>query len=139
MRSIIVFFFLFLFIQSSIYAQNSVQKLDPDSKKAKTLNTLKYEKMKNPTDANVDLDIGKSVYSKHCKSCHGKKGYGDGSKAASMKTEMRSFASAEFQAQSDGTIFYQSFIGRDEMPNFEKKIPDDEDKWALVNFLRTIK
>ena len=42
----------------------------------------KYVNMKNPTDPSVDLDIGKSLYSKHCKSCHGKEGYGDGPKAA---------------------------------------------------------
>lgn len=100
----------------------------------------KYQTMKNSyaDDASL-LKVGKMMYSKHCKSCHGAKGYGDGSKAASMEVGMRSFASAEFQAQSDGVIYYQSFIGRDEMPNFEKKIIDDEDRWALVNFLRTIK
>ncbi len=85
------------------------------------------------------IKVGKMMYSKHCKSCHGSRGHGDGSKAASLDTEMRSFASSEFKAQSDGTIYYQSFIGRDEMPNFEKKLPDDEDRWAIVNFLRTIK
>ena len=100
----------------------------------------KYKTMKNTyaDDASL-LKVGKMMYSKHCKSCHGSRGHGDGSKAASMETEMRSFASAEFQAQSDGVIYYQSFIGRDEMPNFEKKMPDDEDRWALINFLRTIK
>ena len=41
----------------------------------------KYENMKNPTDPSVDLDIGKSLYNKHCKSCHGKDGLGDGPKA----------------------------------------------------------
>ena len=100
----------------------------------------KYKTMKNTyaDDASL-LKVGKMMYSKHCKSCHGAKGRGDGSKAASMETAMRSFASSEFQAQSDGEIFYQSFIGRDEMPNFEKKMPDDEDRWALINYLRTIK
>lgn len=100
----------------------------------------KYKTMKNTyaDDASL-LKVGKMMYSKHCKSCHGAKGKGDGSKAASMKVAMRSLASAEFQAQSDGVIYYQSFIGRDEMPNFEKKIPDDEDRWALINYLRTIK
>jgi len=100
----------------------------------------KYKTMKNSyaDDASL-LKVGKMMYSKHCKSCHGARGLGDGSKAASMKTEMRSFASDEFQKQSDGVIYYQSFIGRDEMPNFEKKIPDDEDRWALINYLRTIK
>lgn len=100
----------------------------------------KYKTMKNSyaDDASL-LKVGKMMYSKHCKSCHGARGHGDGSKAASMETEMRSFASSEFQSQSDGVIYYQSYIGRDEMPNFEKKIPDDEDRWALINYLRTIK
>ena len=31
----------------------------------------KYETMKNPTNPKVDLNIGKSLYAKHCKSCHG--------------------------------------------------------------------
>ena len=38
----------------------------------------KYQTMKNPTDPKVDLAIGKSLYSKHCKSCHGSEGFGDG-------------------------------------------------------------
>jgi hypothetical protein len=32
-----------------------------------------------------------------------------------------------------------SFIGRDEMPNFEKKIPDVADRWAVIGFIRTLK
>lgn len=98
----------------------------------------KYEKMKNPTDPEEDLDIGKNLYSKHCKSCHGKKGYGDGPKADEVDGELGDFSTAEFQAQSDGAVFYKSYIGRDDMPNYEKKIPDEEDVWLLVNYVRTL-
>lgn len=98
----------------------------------------KYEKMKNPTNPDEDLDIGKNLYSKHCKSCHGKKGYGDGTKADEVDGDLGDFSSAEFQAQSDGAIFYKSYIGRDDMPNYEKKIPDEEDVWLLVNYIRTL-
>lgn len=98
----------------------------------------KYEKMKNPTDPKVDLNIGKSLYSKHCKSCHGKTGEGDGPKADEVDGELGDFTTAEFQAQSDGAIFYKSYIGRDDMPNYEKKIPDTEDVWLLVNYMRTL-
>jgi mono/diheme cytochrome c family protein len=41
----------------------------------------KYETMKNPVPAKTDASTGKSLYDKHCKSCHGKEGYGDGTKA----------------------------------------------------------
>jgi mono/diheme cytochrome c family protein len=98
-----------------------------------------YEKMKNPTDPKVDLAIGKSLYNKHCKSCHGKEGYGDGPKADEVEGDLGDFSSEEFHTQSDGAIFYKSYIGRDDMPNYEKKIPDEEDMWLVVNYMRTMK
>jgi len=99
----------------------------------------KYENMKNPTDPSVDLDIGKSLYKKHCQSCHGKEGYGDGPKADEQSGDLGDFSSEDFQAQSDGALFYKSYIGRNDMPNYEKKIPDEEDVWLIVNYLRTLK
>ncbi|MFC1732396.1 c-type cytochrome [candidate division KSB1 bacterium] len=100
----------------------------------------KYEKMKNPYAGKTNLNTtGKMLYSKHCKSCHGSKGLGDGPKAAMLKTTCGDFSSAAFQKNSDGAIYYYSFVGRDEMPNFEKKFPDEEDRWAIVNFIRTLK
>lgn len=100
----------------------------------------KYKAMKNPVAGKADLlPVGKALWAKHCKSCHGNTGLGDGPKAASLKTFPGNFKDATFQAQSDGVIYYQAIIGRDEMPNFEGKIPEDEDRWALVNFIRTLK
>ncbi len=98
----------------------------------------KYEKMQNPTDADEDLDIGEELYMKHCKSCHGKEGLGDGSKAAEQEGELGDFSSEEFQAQSDGALFYKTTIGRDDMPAYDKKMPDDEDRWLVVNYMRTL-
>jgi len=98
----------------------------------------KYEKMKNPTDPNEDQDIGKQVYSKHCQSCHGKTGLGDGKKADEVEGELGDFSTAEFQSQSDGALFYKSYFGRDDMPNYEKKIPDEEDMWLVINYMRTL-
>lgn len=99
----------------------------------------KYEKMENPHADDADLiKIGKMMYSKHCKSCHGSKGLGDGPKAKQLETFPGDFSSEEFQAGSDGALYYKSFVGRDEMPNYEKKIVDDEDRWAIINYLRTL-
>lgn len=98
----------------------------------------KYQTMKNPTDPKVDLAIGKLLYSKHCKSCHGRAGYGDGPKADEMKGDLGDFSTEEFQAQSDGTLFYKTTTGRDDMPRFSKKIPDHEDRWLIVNYIRTL-
>jgi mono/diheme cytochrome c family protein len=98
----------------------------------------KYEKMKNPTNPEEDINIGKSLYSKHCKSCHGKEGYGDGPKADEVKGELGDFSSEEFQAQSDGALYYKTTVGRDDMPEFIKKIPEDEDRWLIINYMRTL-
>lgn len=40
-----------------------------------------------------------------------------------------------YKSQADGVKYYQSIIGRDDMPNFEKKIPDEEDRWFIINYM----
>ncbi|MDB4270938.1 cytochrome c [bacterium] len=97
-----------------------------------------YVNMENPTDPSVDKQIGKSLYSQHCKSCHGKEGYGDGPKAKDVEGDLGDFSSAEYQAQTDGELFYKSSFGRDDMPEYTKKMPDDEDRWLIVNYMRTL-
>lgn len=99
-----------------------------------------YKTMQNPTDPSDDdgLEVGEDLYMQHCKSCHGKEGLGDGSKADEQDGELGDFSSEEFQAQSDGDLFYKTKIGRDDMPDFSKKISDDEDIWYVVNFMRTL-
>ena len=98
----------------------------------------KYEKMTNPIPADEDAAMGKSLYNKHCKSCHGKEGLGDGTKADDLEGDLGDFSSEEFQAQSDGALFYKTTIGRDDMPEYTKKMPDDEDRWLIVNYMRTL-
>lgn len=98
----------------------------------------KYQTMKNTTAASkANLAVGKSLYSKHCKSCHGSEGYGDGTKAKEMKGDLGDFSSKKFQSQSDGAIFYKSYIGRKDMPNFEKKM-SAEDMWITVSYVRSL-
>ncbi len=97
-----------------------------------------YVNMKNPTDPNVDLAIGKALYRKHCQSCHGKEGYGDGPKAGEQKGDLGDFSTAEYQSQTDGELFYKTSFGRNDMPEYTKKMPDDEDRWLIVNYMRTM-
>ena len=98
----------------------------------------KYEKMTNPEEASKEnIALGKSLYAKHCKSCHGKEGYGDGPKADEVDGDLGDFSSDEFQAQSDGALFYKSYVGRKDMPNYEKKM-SKEDVWLVVNYMRTL-
>ena len=97
-------------------------------------------KKANPVKSDGEsIQTGKELWAKHCQSCHGKKGAGDGTKAAELETEMQDFATDAVQKQSDGTMFYKIAEGRDEMPTFKKKIPDESDIWSLVNYIRTLK
>jgi hypothetical protein len=64
---------------------------------------------------------------------------GDGTKAAQLKTQPNDLTVASFQSQSDGALFYKTEEGREDMPSFKKKIPDPNDVWDLVNFMRTLK
>lgn len=99
----------------------------------------KFKNMKNPYK-NADLKkAGMELWTTYCKSCHGAKGIGDGTKAKALNTSVGDLSTEKFQSQSDGEIFYKFVYGRDEMPAFEKKIADDEDRWSLVNYLRTFK
>lgn len=98
----------------------------------------KYETMKNPTDPKVDLEFGKIMYNQHCKSCHGAEGYGDGTKAGGLDGDLGDFSTEEFQKQTDGSLFYKTKVGRNDMPSYSKKL-SEEDTWLIVNYIRTLK
>lgn len=97
-----------------------------------------YTKMSNPVKADAkSVAAGKALFQVNCESCHGKKGRGDGSKAPDLKSIPGNFTKETFQAQSDGAIFYKLSEGRKEMPKAKKDLPNDADRWNLVNYLRT--
>lgn len=94
----------------------------------------------NPINSDASsIADGKSLWVTHCQPCHGKKGLGDGPKSAQLKTESGDFSKAPTQVQTDGSFYYKIAKGRDDMPGFKKKIPENDDIWSLVNFIRTLK
>ncbi|HEY5825128.1 MAG TPA: cytochrome c [Cyclobacteriaceae bacterium] len=100
----------------------------------------KNKKAANPIKSNAEsIKLGKEVWTKHCAVCHGKTGAGDGSKAAQLETAMEDMSTAVVQGQTDGELFYKIAEGRDEMPSFKKKIPDTEELWSVVNFIKSLK
>ncbi|MEP6675469.1 MAG: c-type cytochrome [Ferruginibacter sp.] len=100
----------------------------------------KFIKMPNAVKSDAGtVKEGKELWIKHCQSCHGKSGLGDGTKAAQLKTEPGNFTLAATQQQTDGSIFYKVSEGRDDMPGFKKKLPEAEDIWSIVNYIRTLK
>jgi mono/diheme cytochrome c family protein len=100
----------------------------------------KAAKTPNPVKSSGEsIAAGKALWVQHCSSCHGKTGLGDGTKAAQLKTQPEDLSTAAIQSQSDGSLFYKVSEGRTDMPSFKKKLPDAEDIWDLVIFMRTLK
>ncbi len=99
----------------------------------------KYKNMENPVEYGGEAKaIGKALWRKHCQSCHGRDGLGDGPKAAELDSDPGDFSSEEFQSFTDGELYYMTTFGQDEMPAYDKKIPSDEDRWILVHYMRTM-
>jgi len=98
----------------------------------------KYKTMVNKYKGADKDGVGEDLYAQHCRSCHGKAGFGDGTKSKELKTKINDFTSKEVQSQTDGELYYKAIIGKDEMPNFEKKITSEEDRWMLVNYMREL-
>jgi mono/diheme cytochrome c family protein len=127
-KSAFVFMFVIFVTAANITFGQSKPWNAPD-KSAKTANPIK-------ADA-ASISAGKTLWTQHCASCHGKTGLGDGNKAAQLKTAPPDMTKGE--ADSDGSLYYKVSEGRDDMPSFKKKIPDAEDIWNLVNYMRTLK
>jgi len=100
----------------------------------------KYKNLRNPIINQTDFaEQGKKLYNAHCMSCHGNMGNGNGLKATTLTTPFRSLSAAEVQNQTDGEIYYKIVFGRNEMPNFERRIPNEEERWLIINYIRTLK
>ena len=97
------------------------------------------KKIKNPLKGDAaSLVEGKTLYMKHCKSCHGVKGLGDGPKSTELDTDCGNFSQKAFQSQTCGEILYKIKEGRDDMPSFKKKITDQDELWIIINFMRSL-
>lgn len=114
-------FILFLFTGFLAIAQDFPPWPVPDDEAAR----------ENPIAADKQsLEAGKALYDMQCKACHGETGKGDGLiKAASL-------VSQEFQAQSDGAIFYKLQQGRGQMPSF-KALPEEQ-LWNVINYTHSL-
>jgi mono/diheme cytochrome c family protein len=108
-----------------------------------------YQKMKNPVKSDAaSIKIGKDMYLRYCKSCHGENGDGEGTRGAKLVPAPGDFTTAAFKKESDGAIFYKMTVGHNAMPSFKKKIPSHDDiiegsfgktgsAGDLINYIRT--
>jgi mono/diheme cytochrome c family protein len=90
------------------------------------------------------LQKGRALYQKHCATCHGDRGLGDGPAAPFNAEKPPSLADPKRQQDlTDGEMLWKITTGRKEegevlMPAMAEKIPAEEDRWKLVSFVRTL-
>ena len=95
--------------------------------------------LKNPfVDNATELVKGKKLYIQMCAVCHGAKGKGDGVAGAALNPKPTNFTLASVQAQSDGALFWKLTEGRTPMASYKNTLKEDQ-RWELVNYLRTFK
>ena len=96
------------------------------------------DNVKNPIAGNAaSVAAAKTLYVANCGPCHGDKGRGDGPAAQGLNPKPADHTSAAVQSESDGAIFWKMSEGRTPMPGY-KKIFTDEQRWGLVNYIRTL-
>jgi mono/diheme cytochrome c family protein len=95
--------------------------------------------MKNPVAATEEaVDDGMFNYMKHCQSCHGQNGDGNGQRAESLSVKPADFTNAAMMHEhTDGELYWQITHGRPPMPGFQSKLNDTE-RWELVDYIRTL-
>ena len=83
------------------------------------------------------LTAARSLFLDNCARCHGERGHGDGPDAALYKPRPASLAQTmRAPSLTDGEIFWKITEGRRPMPGFKNQLSDQQ-RWQLVNFLRT--
>jgi putative copper resistance protein D len=97
------------------------------------------QKLKNPEPYNAESsEAGRRLYQRHCASCHGPNGKGDGAMALSGGTPSDLTDSTWDYGSTDGEIFAAIRDGvSSDMLAYKEKLSEKQ-IWQLVNFIRSI-
>jgi mono/diheme cytochrome c family protein len=127
--------FALLATASVVAAAEARKWTAPDAEKARV----------NPVEATpAALLKGRALYQKHCASCHGDKGKGDGPAESYEMEPATDLTDPALQARlTDGEVLWKITTGLKSgtdviMPAIVQRVPADEDRWKLVLFTRTL-
>ncbi len=86
----------------------------------------------NPQEYNLaNVNKGKDLYLKNCKSCHGDAGKNN---VLPLVPPPVDITSEKMQKNTEGELYYKITNGRGAMPQFKATISDD-DRWRIVNYI----
>ena len=92
-----------------------------------------------PIDA-ASIPKAAEVYARHCVSCHGKEGRGDGTEEKvdySLQSILATPTQPGNQPLTDGELYWKITHGVGKMPAFAGKLTDTE-RWLAVNHMRRL-
>jgi mono/diheme cytochrome c family protein len=99
------------------------------------------QRLKNPVAGNMTpqlLEVGRRKYEIYCQVCHGETGAGDGPVAVKMASKPPPVTSDKIKKMSDGGIYHIITDGQGLMGSYAYQIVKEEDRWALVNYVRNL-
>jgi len=85
------------------------------------------------------LETGRVLYERHCASCHGPDGRGDGPQALSLSPRPGNLVSAHTSAKSDQDLLKIIANGkpRTAMPGWNDRLSEDEQR-AILAYIRSL-
>jgi mono/diheme cytochrome c family protein len=93
-----------------------------------------------PALPNIPADLaarGDTLFNTYCATCHGHVGAGDGPVAARFPG-VRSLLTPVARGYTDGYLYSIVRYGRGLMPKYGDKLPNQRDRWAIVNHVRML-
>ena len=103
------------------------------------------DKTKNPVEATAEsIEKGKALFldrnKGNCIFCHGETGAGNEANLARLRRKPADLTNKErMTAMTDGEVFWKITKGINGiMPAGERKMPEAEERWHVVNYVRTL-
>lgn len=85
------------------------------------------------------LERGRAIFQRHCASCHGPAGRGDGPAAAGMVPPPADLTGVHVRQHTDGDLYWWITHGIEgtAMPAFGDRLTEEE-RWAVIHFIRQL-
>jgi mono/diheme cytochrome c family protein len=97
--------------------------------------------LKNPLGGDMGpevLKVGRVKFETYCAVCHGYEGKGDGPVAPKMVLAPPPVISDKIIGFNDAAIYHIITDGQGVMASYSYQIVDERDRWAIVNYVRSL-
>lgn len=84
------------------------------------------------------LETGRVYYDRYCLVCHGEKGDGKGPVHEKFSGAIKSLLTDRVKSWSDGDVYHVIVMGQGLMGSYAAQIPDEDARWAIVNYVRSL-